>query len=51
MLGRPRGRLGIRLGDVGMAAVVLVAVELSVVTGGGPGAAKLDAVALTRRAG
>src|SRR5215469_1356761 len=28
-----------------MAAVVLVAVELSVVTGGGPGAAKLDAVA------
>jgi signal transduction histidine kinase len=44
-LGRPRGRLGIRLGDVGMAAVVLVAVELSVVTGGGPGAAKLDAAA------
>ena len=44
-LGRPRGRLGIRLGDVGMAAVVLVAVELSVVTGGGPGAAKLDATA------
>ena len=42
-LGRPRGRLGIRLGDVGMAAVVLVAVELSVVTGGGPGAAPLDA--------
>jgi signal transduction histidine kinase len=45
VLGRPRGRFGIRLGDVGMAAVVLVAVELSVVTGGGPGAAKLDAVA------
>ncbi len=44
-LGRPRGRLGIRLGDVGMAAVVLVAVELSVVTGGGPGTAKLDAAA------
>ena len=42
-LGRPRGRLGIRLGDVGMAAVVLVAVELSVVTGGGAGAAPLDA--------
>ena len=45
VLGRPRGRLGIRLGDVGMAAVVLVAVEFSVATGGGPGAAKLDAVA------
>jgi signal transduction histidine kinase len=44
-LGRPRGRLGIRLGDVGMAAVVLVAVELSVVTGGGPGAAPLNAEA------
>ena len=44
-LGRPRGRFGIRLGDVGMAALVLVAVELSVVSGGGPGAAKLDAVA------
>jgi signal transduction histidine kinase len=44
-LARPRGRLGIRLGDVGMAAVVLVAVELSVITGGGPGTAKLDAVA------
>jgi len=42
-LGRPRGRLGIRLGDVGMAAVVLVAVELSVVTGGGAGGAPLDA--------
>jgi signal transduction histidine kinase len=45
VLGRPRGRFGIRLGDVGMAAVVLVAVELSVVTGNGPGAAKLNAVA------
>jgi len=45
VLGRPRGRFGIRLGDVGMAAVVLVAVELSVVSGSGPGAAKLDAVA------
>jgi signal transduction histidine kinase len=44
-LGRPRGRLGIRLGDVGMAAVVLIAVELSVATGGGPGAARLNAVA------
>jgi signal transduction histidine kinase len=45
VLGRPRGRFGIRLGDVGMAAVVLVAVELSVVTGGGPGAAPLNAEA------
>jgi signal transduction histidine kinase len=45
VLGRPRGRFGIRLGDVGMAAVVLVAVELSVATGNGPGAAKLNAVA------
>jgi signal transduction histidine kinase len=45
VLGRPRGRLGIRLGDVGMAAVVLVAVELSVATGGGKGAAPLNAEA------
>ena len=45
VLGRPRGRFGIRLGDVGMAAVVLVAVELSVITGGGPGAAPLNAEA------
>jgi signal transduction histidine kinase len=45
VLGRPRGRFGIRLGDVAMTAVVLVAVELSVVTGSGPGAARLDAVA------
>ena len=44
-LGRPRGRFGIRVGDVGMTAVVLVAVELSVATGGGPGAAPLDAEA------
>jgi hypothetical protein len=44
-LGRPRGPLGIRLGDVGMTAVVLVAVELSVATGSGPGAARLDATA------
>jgi signal transduction histidine kinase len=44
-LGRPRGRLGIRLGDVGMAAVVLVAVELSVIAGNGPGAAPLNAKA------
>ena len=45
VLGRPRGRLGIRLGDVGMTLVVLVAVELSVATGNGPGAVKLNAVA------
>jgi signal transduction histidine kinase len=43
VLGRPRGRLGIRLADVGMAAVVLVAVELSVVAGNGPGTAPLNA--------
>ncbi len=42
VLGRPRGRFGIRLGDLGMALVVLVAVELSVATGGGPGAAPLN---------
>jgi hypothetical protein len=29
VLGRPRGPLGIRLGDVGMTVVVLIAVELS----------------------
>jgi signal transduction histidine kinase len=45
VLGRPRGRFGIRLGDVGMAAVVLVAVELSVATGSGPGASPLNAEA------
>jgi signal transduction histidine kinase len=45
VLGRPRGRFGIRLGDVGMTLVVLVAVELSVITGGGKGAAPLDAEA------
>jgi signal transduction histidine kinase len=45
VFGQPRGPLGIRLGDVGMAAVVLVAVELSVATGGGKGAAPLNAVA------
>ena len=45
VLGRPRGRFGVRLGDVGMTLVVLVAVELSVATGNGPGAAKLNAVA------
>jgi len=45
VLGRPRGRFGVRLGDVGMTLVVLVAVELSVATGNGPGAAKLNGVA------
>jgi signal transduction histidine kinase len=45
VLGRPHGRFGIRLGDVGMTLVVLVAVELSVVTGNGPGTAPLDAKA------
>jgi signal transduction histidine kinase len=45
VLGRPRGRFGIRLGDVGMTLVVLVAVELSVITGGGKGAAPLNAMA------
>src|SRR5215470_17335938 len=40
-----RGPLGIRLIDVGLAVVVLIAVELSVVTGGGPGAAPLNAAA------
>ena len=32
-LGRPRGRLGIRLGDVGMAAIVLIAVVRVVARG------------------
>jgi signal transduction histidine kinase len=45
VLGRPHGPLGIRLGDVGMTLVVLIAVELSVVSGGGPGAAPLNATA------
>lgn len=44
-LGRPRGPLAIRLGDVGMTAAVLVAVELNVATGSGPGAAPLNALA------
>jgi signal transduction histidine kinase len=39
------GPLGIRLVDVGLAVVVLIAVEISVVTGSGPGAAPLDALA------
>jgi signal transduction histidine kinase len=45
VLSRAHGPLGIRLGDVGMTLVVLAAVELSVATGGGPGAAPLNAVA------
>jgi signal transduction histidine kinase len=40
-----RGPLGIRLIDVGLAVVVLVAVELGVATGGGPDAAPLNALA------
>ncbi len=40
-----RGPLGIRLIDVGLAVVVLIAVELSVATGGGPGAAPLNPLA------
>src|SRR5215472_553513 len=44
-MSRPHGPLGIRLGDVGMTLVVLLAVELSVATGGGPGAAPLNALA------
>ena len=39
------GPLGIRLIDVGLAVVVLIAVEISVATGSGPGAAPLDALA------
>jgi signal transduction histidine kinase len=44
-LSRAHGPLGIRLGDVGMTLLVLLAVELDVATGGGPGAAPLNAVA------
>ncbi|HYB89202.1 MAG TPA: sensor histidine kinase [Streptosporangiaceae bacterium] len=40
-----RGPLGIRLIDVGLAVVVLIAVEINVATGGGPGAAPLNALA------
>jgi signal transduction histidine kinase len=40
-----RGPLGIRLIDVGLAVVVLIAVELSVATGSGPGTAPLNALA------
>jgi signal transduction histidine kinase len=44
-LSRPHGPLGIRLVDVLMTLVVLLAVELNVATGGGPGAAPLNALA------
>lgn len=43
---RPRGRLGISLSDVGLTAVVIGAVELSVVNGNGPGTVPLDARSL-----
>ncbi len=42
---RAHGPLGIRLGDVGMTLLVLLAMELSVATGSGPGAAPLNALA------
>jgi signal transduction histidine kinase len=42
---RAHGPLGIRLGDVGMALLVLLAMELSVATGSGPGAAPLNTLA------
>src|SRR5215467_5831077 len=40
-----RGPLGIRLIDVGLAVLVLIAVEIDVATGSGPGAAPLNALA------
>ena len=45
VVGRLRDTLGIRLVDVGAAAAVLAAVEITVATGGGPGARPLNAVA------
>ena len=45
VLSQPHGPLGIRLGDVGMTLLVLLAVELNVATGNGPGSAPLNAVA------
>jgi signal transduction histidine kinase len=42
---RAYGPLGIRPVDVGLAVVVLIAVELNVATGSGPGAAPLNALA------
>jgi signal transduction histidine kinase len=44
-VGSARARLGIRPVDVGLTAVVIGAVELSVAVGGGPGAAPLNALA------
>jgi signal transduction histidine kinase len=45
VLSRAHGPLAIRLGDVGMTLVVLLAVELNVATGSGPGAAPLNTLA------
>jgi signal transduction histidine kinase len=45
VLSRPHGPLGIRLGDVGMTVLVLIAVELGVITGNGPNTAPLNALA------
>jgi signal transduction histidine kinase len=45
VLSRAHGPLRIRLGDVGMTALVILAVELNVATGSGPGVAPLDTVA------
>jgi signal transduction histidine kinase len=44
-VGRLRGMLGIRLVDVGAFAAVLIAVEIGVATGGGPGARPLNLAA------
>jgi signal transduction histidine kinase len=44
-VGRLRDTLGIRLIDVGAALAVLAAVEITVATGGGPGARPLNAAA------
>ena len=44
-MGRLRDTLGIRLVDVGAAAAVLAAVEITVATGSGPGAHPLNAAA------
>ncbi len=44
-VGSLRDRLGIRLVDVGATLVVLAAVEITVATGGGPGARPLNAAA------
>ncbi|HEY7012564.1 MAG TPA: histidine kinase [Streptosporangiaceae bacterium] len=44
-VGRLRGMLGIRLVDAGAFAAVLIAVEIGVATGGGPGARPLNLAA------